>query len=91
MKAPAATRLWRRFHVAAIAVAILFTMSQPAAAPSPPYVSQVPVQANTPMCDYFMNNLWVLIVAYAAVMSYRFFSGKAADFKDMWDEFQGKK
>ncbi|MFH1054773.1 MAG: hypothetical protein V1744_01630, partial [Candidatus Altiarchaeota archaeon] len=48
-------------------------------------------KSTNPMCDYLMNNLWFLLVAFFAVMSYRFFSGKAMDFKDMYDEFKGKK
>lgn len=49
----------------------------------------IPVAPST--CGYLMNNLWILLIAYAAVMSYRFFSGRAMDFKDMWDEYMGKK
>ena len=57
----------------------------------PTWTSIVPVKRKTPMCDYLMNNIWFVFVAYAALMAYRFFSGRVTDFQDMWDEFQGKK
>jgi len=35
--------------------------------------------------------LWILIAGFAAVMAYRFFSGRVMDFQDALDEFRGKK
>ncbi|MBD3261654.1 MAG: hypothetical protein GF334_08245 [Candidatus Altiarchaeales archaeon] len=35
--------------------------------------------------------LEILLVAFIAVMSYRFFSGRAMDFQDWIDEFKGRK
>jgi hypothetical protein len=43
------------------------------------------------MCGFFTSNIWFVLIAFAAVMAYRFFSGRVTDFKDMWDEYQGKK
>jgi hypothetical protein len=52
---------------------------------------QINVYRSSGSIDYLFANLWVLLVAYAAVMSYRLFSGRSLDFKDMWDEFHGRK
>lgn len=41
--------------------------------------------------DYLCDNWWIFIIAFLAVMSYRFFSGRAMDFQDYFDEFRGKK
>jgi hypothetical protein len=41
--------------------------------------------------DYICENWWILFVGFMAVMSYRFFSGRAMDFQDYFDEFRGKK
>jgi len=41
--------------------------------------------------DYICANWWVLLIGFFAVMSYRFFSGRAMDFQDYFDEFRGKK
>ncbi|MBD3387667.1 MAG: peptidoglycan DD-metalloendopeptidase family protein [Candidatus Altiarchaeales archaeon] len=57
---------------------------------SVPFVDTVPVDKPPEFCDYLMDNLWVLLIAFAAVMSYRFFSGKALDFAKARDEFDGK-
>lgn len=58
---------------------------------SPTFVSHINIPARLDTLDYLMDNLWILLAAYAAIMSYRFFSGRAIDFRDMWDEFHGKK
>ncbi|MFH1403214.1 MAG: hypothetical protein ABIH11_02980 [Candidatus Altiarchaeota archaeon] len=50
----------------------------------------IPV-TNTLTTDYCCNNAWVFLVALAALMAYRFFSGRAMDFQDAWDELMGKK
>ncbi len=43
-------------------------------------------------CDYCMATLpWILILGIPIVMSYRYFSGRAIDFQDAWDEMMGKK
>ncbi|MBU0762433.1 MAG: hypothetical protein KKD39_05355 [Candidatus Altiarchaeota archaeon] len=51
----------------------------------------MPVYRATRALDVVWSSLWVIVVAYAAAMSYRFFSGRSMDFKDMWDEYKGKK
>jgi hypothetical protein len=37
------------------------------------------------------NFFWVFVIGLVGIMSYRFFSGRAADFQDAWDELTGKK
>jgi len=51
----------------------------------------IAVPKNLEVWDYLCDNLYFLLIAYAAVMAYRFFSGRALDFKDMIDEYKGKK
>ncbi|MDD5110918.1 MAG: hypothetical protein PHG85_00060 [Candidatus Altiarchaeota archaeon] len=41
--------------------------------------------------DYLLENAWVIIVVFLALMSYRFFEARRMDFQDMWDEWKGKK
>jgi|GEM_PF-5412996 len=53
------------------------------------HVVRVPVEANS--WNYLCDNLWILLIAYAVVMAYRFYSGRAADIKDAWDEYKGRK
>jgi len=55
------------------------------------YISKIDVAYETPMCDYLMNNIWVLVVIWVMVMSYRFFGERMSDFKEWFDEYQGKK
>ena len=90
MKKGQKTRKNGRFHLMISAI-VLLALSNLAEARNPPTVSRIAATSNTPTCNYLMNNVWILIIAYAAVVSYRFFSGRAIDFKEMWEEFQGKK
>jgi hypothetical protein len=41
--------------------------------------------------DYMYANAGIIIIAFVALMSYRFFSSRRFDFQDMWDEWKGKK
>ena len=55
------------------------------------FISSVEVTSSHGTCDYLLSNLWIIIIAYLVIMGYRYFGERASDFKDMWDEFQGKK
>lgn len=41
--------------------------------------------------DYVCDAWWLIAIGFLAVMSYRFFSGRAMDYQDYFDEFRGKK
>ncbi len=55
------------------------------------YITKKEVEYATPMCDYLMDNVWLLIVIWVMVMSYRFFGERMSDFKEWFDEYKGKK
>lgn len=45
----------------------------------------------TDIFDYIYENFVVIVIAFIALMSYRFFSSKRMDIQEMWDEWKGKK
>ena len=43
------------------------------------------------MWSYILEAWWIFVIAFFVVMSYRFFTGRAMDFQDYFDELRGKK
>jgi hypothetical protein len=55
-------------------------------------VAELEVRTNfKTIFDYIIENAWVVLIAFLALMSYRLYNSKRMDLQEMWDEWKGKK
>jgi hypothetical protein len=55
------------------------------------YTGSIKVDDYQDVFTYLYSNANVILVAFLALMSYRFFTSKRMDFGEMWEEWKGRK